>query len=147
MQFLEIAEKWYIHKPENVLEYKDCKILWGFPIQIEKTLDYNQPDITVIDKKSEECLLIDPACPFDTLIEKIEEEECTNYGELKYEIARIWKIRKVEVILVLIGTLGTVTKPFEKWVDKLGLDMAIEALQKPCLLGAASLIQKMLDMK
>ena len=96
LQFLEIAEKWYIHKPENVLEYEDCKILWGFPIQIEKTLDYNQPDITVIDKKSEECLLIDPACPFDTLIEKIEEEECTNYGEFEIVSMKLQKFGKSE---------------------------------------------------
>ena len=104
--------------------------MWGFPIQVEKTLEHNQPDITVIDKKSKECLLIDPACPFDTCIEKTEEEKCTNYNELKYEIAQIWKMRKVEVTPVLIETLRTVTKPFEKWIEK--LDLTIEALQKPC---------------
>ena len=70
--------------------------MWGFPIQIEKTLDYNQPDITVIDKKSEECLLIDPACPFDTLIEKIEEEECTNYGEFEIVSMKLQKFGKSE---------------------------------------------------
>ena len=37
--------------------------------------------ITVIDKKSRKCLLIDPACPFDTRIGKKEEEKCTNYSE------------------------------------------------------------------
>ena len=26
------AEKWYIHKPEKVLESENCKILWEFPI-------------------------------------------------------------------------------------------------------------------
>ena len=26
------AEKWYIHKPENVLESENCKILWDLPI-------------------------------------------------------------------------------------------------------------------
>ena len=60
-----------------------------FPIQTDKTLEHNRPDITVIDKKSEKCLLIDPACPFDTRIEKKEAEKRLNYSELKYQIAKI----------------------------------------------------------
>ena len=91
------AEKWYIHKPEKVLESEGSKILWDFPIQNDKTLKHNQPDLTVIDKKSKKCLLIDPTYPFDTCTERKQEEKFTNYSELKYEIARIWKMRKVEV--------------------------------------------------
>ena len=46
-------------------------------------------------------------------------------------------MRKVEVIPVVIGALGTGTKHFEKWIEKLDLDLTIEALQKSCLLGMA----------
>ena len=112
------AEKWYIHKPEKVLESGDGKILWDFPIQTDKTLDHNRPDITYFDKKSKKCLLVDPACPFDTRIGKKEEEKYTNYSELKYEIAKIWKMRKVEVIPVVIGALGTVAQHSGKWMEK-----------------------------
>ena len=45
-----------IHKPEKVLESENCKILWDFTIQTEKTLEHNQPDITVTDKKSKKCI-------------------------------------------------------------------------------------------
>ena len=140
-------EKWYMHKPEKVLKSEGCKIFWDFPIQTDKTLEHNRSNITVIDKKSKKCLLIDPACPFDTRTEKKEEGKCANYSELKYEIPKIWKMRKVEVIPVVIGALGTVTKHFEKWVEKLHLDLTIEALQKPCLLVTARIIRKVLDMK
>ena len=78
---------------------------------------------------------------------KKEEKKCTNYSELKYEIAKIWKTRKVEVIPVVIGALGRVTKHFEKWIEKLHLELTIEALQKPCLLGTAIILRKVLDMK
>ena len=44
--------------------------------------------------------------PFDTHIEKKEEEKCTNYCDLMYETKRIWKIKIVEVIPVVIGVLG-----------------------------------------
>ena len=53
----------------------------------------------------------------------------------------------MEVIPVVIGALEAVTKHFEKWIEKLDLDSTIEALQKPCLLGTARIIQKVLDMK
>ena len=92
--------------------------MWDFPIKTDKTLEHNRPDITVIDKKSTKCLLIGPACPFGTCTEKKEEQKCTNYSELKYEIAKIWKMRKVEIITVVIGPLGTATKHSEKWIEK-----------------------------
>ena len=61
---------------------------------------------------------------------------------MKYEIAKVWKMRKVEVIPVVMGVLGTVTKHFEKWIEKLDLDLTVEALQKPCLLGTGRIIRK-----
>ena len=88
-----------------------------------------------------------PSCPFDTRIEKKEEERCNNYCELKYEIARMWRMKDVEVIPVVIGVLGTVTKQFEKWIQKLDLEITVEMLQKLCLLGTARIIRKVLDMK
>ena len=39
--FFNKAEKWYIHKPEKVLESENRKILWDFPIQTDKTLEHN----------------------------------------------------------------------------------------------------------
>ena len=56
-------------------------------------------------------------------------------------------MRKVEVIPAIIMALGTVTKHFEKWIDKLDLDQTSEALHKLCLLGTTRIIRKVLDMK
>ena len=56
-------------------------------------------------------------------------------------------MRKVEVIRVVIGALRTETKHFEKWIEKLDLDLTIEALQKPCLLGTVRIIRKVFDTK
>ena len=54
-------------------------------------------------------------------------------------------MRKVGVIPVVIGALGTVTKHFEKWIEKLDLDLTSEALHKLCLLGTTRIIRKVLD--
>ena len=71
-----------MHSPEEVLESEDCKILLDFPIQADKTLEHNQPDIIGIDKKSKKYQLIDPTCPFDTSVKR-KEGELTNYSDLK----------------------------------------------------------------
>ena len=63
--------------------------------------------------------MIDPTCPFDTSIEKKEEEKCTSYRELKYEVAKSGKMKKVEIIPVGIGALEKVTKHFENWIAEL----------------------------
>ena len=115
--------------------------MWDFPIQRDKSLEYNRPEITVVDKQTKTCLLIDPSCPFDTRIERKEEDKCTTYNELKYEIAKIWTMKEVEVVLMVIGALGTVTKDFKKGIKKTGLQLAVEQLQKPCLLGTARIIR------
>ena len=94
------AENWYVRKLEKVLESQNCKILWDILIQIDKFLQLNRPDITVADKKNKEYILICPACPFDA------------HSDLKYEIAKIRKMRKVEVIPIVTGGLRTVTKHF-----------------------------------
>ena len=80
-------------------------------------------------------------------LKRKKKKKCLSYSELKYEIAIISKMRKVEVIPVVIGALGTVIKHFEKYIEKLYLDLTIEALQKPCLLGTARIIGKALDIK
>lgn len=58
--------------------------------------------------------------PFDTHIEKKEEEKCINYNQLKYEIARMRKMKKEDVIVV-VRALGTVASRFEKLMEKLVL--------------------------
>ena len=51
-------------------------------------------------------------------------------------------MRQIEVISVLIGALGTVTKHFEKLTEKLDLDLTIEVLRKSCLFGTVRIIRK-----
>ena len=48
----------------KALKSEDCKTLWDFPVRTDKTFEHNRPDITLIDKKSKTCLLIDPAWAF-----------------------------------------------------------------------------------
>ena len=127
--------------PQNV-----CKILWDFSIQTDKKLNHNKPDtITVIDKVNKTCLIIDPLCPVDSRIVVKEEEKLSNYDELKYELARIWSMKKVTIVPIVIGALGTVTERIDSWIEQIGIDCPVALLQKGCLLGSARIIRKVMN--
>ena len=100
-------EKWYEHCPEKVLENEEVKVLWDFTIQTDHRLEHNKPDIVVHNKSKRECtIIIDIACPFHTRIVEKEDEKVEKYQNLKYEIKKIWKCKKVTIVPIVIGALG-----------------------------------------
>ena len=146
----ECGDKSYEHvvdSEKKVLENEDVKVLWDFPIQTDKKLDHNRPDITMIDKRKKVCWLIDVACPFDTRIDKKEHEKIEAYTELKYEVLKVWwaEVQKVFIVPIIIGALGSVTKKLGKNLEMINSVKGVEPLQKACLLGTARIIRKVLD--
>ena len=136
----------HTHNAEKVLESDFCKIMWDFSFQTDKKLNHNKPDtITVIDKVNKTCLIIDPSCPFDYRKVVKEEEQLSNYDELKYELARIWSMKKVTIVPIVMGALGTVTERIDSWIEQIGIDCLVALLQKGCLLGSARIIRKVMN--
>ena len=64
---------------------------------------------------------------------------------MQYELGKIWQLKKVIVIPVIIGALGTFNNKLEDWIKKIDIECPIELLQKACLLGTAIIIRKVLD--
>ena len=120
------------------------KLLWDFKIQTDTKVEHNKPDIVVLDKIERKYLIIDVARPFDTRVKGKEKEEIENYQELKREFKWIWKLRRVTVVPVIIGALGTVSKDIEKWLAEVGVTCRLESLQRAFLLGTARILRKVL---
>ena len=51
-------------------------------------------------------------------------------------MGRLWKFKLVEVVPVVIGALGSVTKEFNGWIEKLGIT------NKDCVVGKCEDIEK-----
>ena len=49
-----------------------------------------------------------------------EGEKLEKYQELKREIKNIWGIIHVEVVPIVVGALGGVSKRLDRWLTKLG---------------------------
>ena len=134
-------EKYYNHEPQPVYESTNNKLLWDFKIQTDNKIEHTMPDIVELDKIERKCLIIDVVCPFDIRVKDKEKEKIENYQDLKREVKRIWKLRKVTVVPIIIGLLGTVSKDIERWMAEIGVTCRLESLQRACLLGTARILR------
>ena len=57
----------------------------------------------------------------------------------------MWSMKKVEIVPVVIGALGAVSKNFELYIEKLGIQIKTEHLQKIALLGTAMILRRTLE--
>ena len=142
---LERSDKWYEHNAEGIIENDEVKILWDFMIQCDRPVEHRKPDIVVLEKEKKKCIIIDVAIPGDNRIRKKEKEKIEKYQELKNEITKMWRMKTVIVIPVVIGALGAVTKRIEGWIDKMELNIRVEHLQKTSLLGTARILRRVLN--
>ena len=142
----ERASNWYEHRPEGVIENDEVKILWDFMIQCDRMVEYRKPDIVVVEKKERRCLVIDVAVPGDIRIEEKENEKVEKYQELKQEIIKFWEMKKVDVIPIVVGALGAVSRRIRDWISRTGLKVRVEHLQKTALLGTARILRRHLSL-
>ena len=96
------------------MESENFKILWDFTIQCDRIIDARRPDIVFIHKKEREVFIIDVAIPGDDRLKDKELEKFDKYQQLKDEIAKVWRMRKVIVVPVVIGALGAVSVSFKE---------------------------------
>ena len=102
--------------------------------------------IIISDKKEQKGIIIDIAVPADVRVEEKEKEKVEKYQDLKREVRRLWKLRNVEIVPVVIGALGSVSTEFDRWVRKLGITCNVGVMQKTALLGTARILRKVLEM-
>lgn len=100
------------------------KILWDCNIQNDRFIDHHRPDISVIDKTSRDCLIVDVAIPGDQNIAKKEFEKINNYSELRVEIARVWNMETKEVPVVICA-LGSIPENLHHHLERLRIKVHV----------------------
>ena len=129
---------------ESVVENELFKVLWDFTIQTDIEIHARRPDIVIVDKNSNETIILDIAIPVDVNIRNKEQEKIVKYQDLAREIRKIWNV-STKVIPIVIGALGTVTDRLEQYLKDMGVTTRIELIQKSTLLGTARIIRQALD--
>lgn len=145
---LEVPTKWYLHKPTATMENEEVKLLWDVNIQTDNTISARRPDIILVEKKSKKCLIIDIAVPVDKNVTVKENEKIDKYDDLKWELTRLWHLKKVEIVPIVIGALGAMSKHANSHWMKLQLEngSSWKEAQKTTLLGTARILRRVLSL-
>ena len=48
---INVEDKWYEHEPQTVTERANITILWDMPIQTDREIKANRPDVVIKDKQ------------------------------------------------------------------------------------------------
>ena len=73
-------------------------------------------------------MIIDIASSGDRNVGEKENEKVEKYQDLKREIMKLWNLRRVEVIPVVVGALGAVIKKIGQYLEQIGIDIRIGLL-------------------
>ena len=104
-------------------------------------------NLIIVDKDKKTAYIIDIAVPGENRVGTKELEKNLKYQDLKMEISRMWMLNQVEVIPIVVGALGKVSKRLEGSLEKIRTVIPVEMLQKTVLLGTARIIRRVMDMK
>ena len=88
--------------------------------------------------------IVDVTIPGDERVNEREVWKIEKYKLLKDEIARMWYMKEVIVIPVVVGALGAVSNGFEKYIAAIGIELRVEHAQKAALLGTARILRLVL---
>ena len=137
---IEVIDKWYKHKPESVTHNK-ITIMWDMPVNTDRTITANRPDIIIKDSVNSTCKLIIPS---ERNIALKEIEKKSKYKDLELEIQRMWQM-KTEVIPVVVGALGTIKKGMIENIKRVSERANVTETQKISMLGSARILRKVLN--
>ena len=102
-----------------MVEKARCEILLDMNIHCDHVIEARRPDVVVVDKENNKVIIIvDIASPWDHRVYEKEGENIEKYQDLKREIGKLWGIRQQEVVPVVVGALGAVSKRLDTWLDR-----------------------------
>ena len=142
---IKTEANWYEHHPKPVTEGDRVTILWDFPINTDRTIKANRPDIVIKDHKNEFCYLIDMSVPSDNNVAAKTFEKVSKYTDLEIEIQKMWTL-KTTTIPVICGALGMIKKGADKYLNQIPGNNSLSEVQKIVLTSTCHTLRRVLSM-
>ena len=140
-----IVEKWWQHKPEDVLKSSNRKIMWDFTIYTGLNLAHDCPDITVMYKSSPSITyLIDITIPGDSRLHQKFVEKKERYSNLYILINKLWRTSCI-VVPIAVSSLESIPISLSAELQKIGIAVkAVPIMQKSVILNICRLLHRYL---
>jgi hypothetical protein len=147
-EMIEDKRPYYKYTPANVLENDNFKLYWNRRILTDKTIPFNRPDITLMNKKTKNAFLIDIAVPNTHNLAKTITDKQNKYQELANQICAMWQQNAVQVIPIVISSTGVIPKSLSRSLKRLNVHPnTYTQTQKPVILGTCSIVRNFLNCK
>jgi hypothetical protein len=147
-ELIEEKSPYYKCKPASVLENDNFKLYWNSNILTDKTIPFNRPYITFINKKTKNTFLIDIAVPNTHNLAKTVTDKQNKYQELANEIRAIWKQNTAQMIPLVISSTGVIPKSLPQSLKRLNLyPNTYTQMQKFVILGTCEIVRNFLNYK
>jgi len=139
---------YYKYTPASVLENDNFKLYWNRSILTDKTIHFNRPDITFMNKKTKNTFLIDIAVPYTHSLAKTITDKQNKYQELANEICAMWKQNTAQVVPIVISSTGVIPKSLSQSLKRLKLHPnTYIQMQKSVILVTYSIVRNFLNYK
>lgn len=137
---------YYNYNPQPVIRSDELTLYWDRSMHTDKKVGSNRPDITLIDKREKIAYLIDVAVPNSHNIKKKVEKKLEIYANLAFEIKKQNKLKKVEVIPIIISATGVIPKCLKGYLTRIGLPWGLFVeLQKAAVLGTCRAVRRFME--
>lgn len=137
------AVPYYKYTPNPVLENESSVLYWDRPIRTDKNVDFNRPDIVLIDKEQKTGYIIDIAVPLTTNLIQTEYQKIDKYQNLAIELKSNWKLENINIIPLVVSVEGVVSTRLPNYLEKLHLPQYIsKIMQKAAILQTCHLVRK-----
>ena len=140
------SNKWYMHNPEFIPENETYKIHWDFEIQTDHLISTRWPDLLIVKKKKKKkkkkINLLNCDLHRSCSIKKVKREIST--WTLLGNWEKLWN-KKVTVISIVFGALGTVTKRLVKGLEELGIRTREGTIQITALLRSIRILRRVME--
>jgi len=137
---------YYKYEPPAVTETSQYTIYYDRSIITDRTIPYNKPDIVVRDKREKEAFIIDVAVPnTHNLLNTIAEKK-RKYTDLADEIKKMWGLKKVIILPIVVAATGVIPKELHRSLEILGLHKNLyQLLQKAVILNTTRIVRRFLS--
>ena len=147
-ELIDDKSPYYKYTPANVLENENFKLYWNRSTLTDKTVTFNRPDITFVNKKTKNTFLIDTAVPNTHNLAKTITDKQNKYQELANEICAMWKQKAAQVIPIVISSMEVIPKSLSHSLTTLNLHPnTYIQLQESVILGTCSIARNFLNYK
>ena len=126
--------------PPSITKLGTTEIWWDKPIAATSKIPDNRLDMVIWDAGNKTCKIIDVCVPLDSNIGLREKTKRDNYIPLLDQLQKLYPNFKYQVILVVVGALGTLSTSIKENLKKIGIkeeniQPTIQKIQKLALLG------------